>query len=215
MQGQDAGARGLRLLVFDRTCAGRRGLPGLSQAWGAGRVLYRGLGRIDAGIGVASWAEALHWLATTQAPRSIAEIQFWGHGRFGQALVAGEVLDASAVSPGHPHHEQLSRIRARLLRAERGLWWFRTCETFGTQAGHDFARAWSRFFGCRAAGHTHVIGVWQSGLHTLLPDADPAWSVTEGTGRPATAGAPARALPSRPGAPNTISFLHGQIPEDF
>jgi hypothetical protein len=204
--------RGLRLLIFDRTCAGRPGLPGLSQAWGAGRHLYRGLRRIDAGCGVASWAEALQWLATIQGPRPIAEIQFWGHGRFGQALVAGEALDATALHPGHPHHGPLTQVRDRMLRGDAGLWWFRTCETFGTARGHGFARAWSDFLGCRTAGHTHVIGVWQSGLHVLRPGATPSWSVDEGI---AAAGATAPALPSRPGAVNTISFLHGRIPAGF
>jgi hypothetical protein len=204
--------RGLRLLIYDRTCGGRAGLPGLSHAWGAGRHLYRGLGRIDAGFGAASWSEALDWLAGVRATRPIGEIQFWGHGRFGCALIAGEVLDLHALSPGHPLHERLARIRDRMLRGRDGLWWFRTCETFGGTAGHAFARAWTQFFACRAAGHTHVIGVWQSGLHALLPGAEPTWSVDEGLA--ASASAPA-ALPSRPGAPNTIHFLSGRIPPGF
>jgi hypothetical protein len=201
--------RAVRLLIYDRTCGGRAGLPGLSHAWGAGRHLYRGLGRIDAGFGAGSWSEALDWLASARAPRAISEIQFWGHGRFGQALIAGEELDPRALAPGHPLHDRLARVRDRMLRGNDGLWWFRTCETFGGGAGHAFARAWTGYFGCRAAGHTHVIGVWQSGLHSLLPGAEPHWSVDEGMTATATA------LPSRPGAPNTIHFLTGRIPMGF
>jgi hypothetical protein len=185
----------------------------LSHAWTAGRHLYRGLGRIDGGFGAATWAEALDWLATTRTPQPIAEIQFWGHGRFGQALVAGEVLDARALRPGHPLQEKLQRVRDRMLRGNAGLWWFRTCETFGTSAGQQFARAWTDFFQCRAAGHTHVIGVWQSGLHLLAPGAEPHWSADEGLVADAAAGP--QALPSRAGAPNTISFLTGRIPPGF
>src|SRR5256885_6236172 len=159
----------LRLLVFDRTCAGRGPLPGLSHAWRAGRGLYGALGRIDAACGAASWAEALDWLGTHRPEARVGEIQYWGHGNWGNARLGGEMLDAGALAPGHVHFDRLRRVAARLLPGAEGLFWFRTCETFGTERGHAFARAWSRFFGCRAAGHTHVIGFWQSGLHSLLP----------------------------------------------
>lgn len=184
-------------------------MPGLSHAWAGGRVLYRALGRLDAGHGAASWADALDWLATFQPQRPIAEIQFWGHGRWGEARVGGEVLDASALDPGHPLFARLARVRGRMLRGGDGLWWFRTCETFGTARGHDFARAWTRFFGCRAAGHTHVIGLWQSGLHALMPGAEPHWPVDEGVTAAGTGAV------SRPGRPNTISFLRGRFRDEY
>ncbi len=209
----------LRLLVFDRTCRGPALLPGLSHAWAAGHYLYRALGRVDAGYGAASWAEALDWLAGFAPDRPIAEIQFWGHGRWGSARVAGEPLGVGALERGHAHYERLARVRARVLPGERGLWWFRTCETFGAAAGHTFARRWSRFFGCRVAGHTYVIALWQSGLHSVLPGQEPAWPLDEGL-RAALARGPAatpggQALASHPGAPNTITFLHGRIPAGY
>lgn len=208
MTGPESTQSPLRLLIFDDTCRGRPLLPGLSHAWKAGRHLYGALGRLDAGHPSHSWADALDWLGTFRLGAAIAEIQFWGHGRWGEARIGGEVLDASALIEGHPLVGRLARIRARLLPGGEALWWFRTCETFGTGKGHDFARAWTRFFGCRAAGHTHMIGVWQSGLHTLLPGAQPDWPVDEGL---TPTGAPA---PSRPGLPHTISFLHGRIPRN-
>jgi hypothetical protein len=200
-------------MVFDRTCRGRALLPGLSHVWGTGQHLYRALGRLDAAHGAASWGEALEWLAAHEAPAPIAEIQFWGHGRWGLARVGDEVLDARSLESGHPHRPALERIRQRLLPGAEGLWWFRTCETFGRAAGHDFARRWSDFLRCRTAGHTYVIGWWQSGLHSLLPGATPTWSPEEGLapGREA----PTIALPSRPGAPNTITCLHGTIPSGY
>src|SRR5262249_1806712 len=124
---------------------------------------------LDGGLGVASWGEALDWLAEVEPGARVAEIQFWGHGQWGQACFAGEPIDESALTPGHEHHGRLARVRERMLPGAEGLWWFRCCDTFGTPRGQAFARAWTRFFGCRAAGHTHVIGVWQSGLHSLLP----------------------------------------------
>lgn len=201
----------LRLLVYDRLCRGRRSPIGLSDAWAAGRALYGALGRIDAAYAAESWKEALAWLASVGDGRSIGEIQFWGHGRWGEALIGSDVLDVGALRPGHPLHDGLARVRERMRREDDGLWWFRTCETFGGEAGHRFARAWTRFFGCRAAGHTHVIGFWQSGLHTLDAGAEPSWPMTEGQ-RPET---PGIGLPSRPWAPNTITCFAGRVPHGF
>jgi hypothetical protein len=200
----------LRLMIYDRTCPHPWFLPGLSQVWGMGRHLYRALGRLDATHGAASWSEALEWLSAVEPETRIGEIQFWGHGRWGLARIGGEALDTSALQPRHPHHDRLARVRDRLLPDGEALWWFRTCETFGTESGQAFARAWTGFHGCRAAGHTYVIGAWQSGLHSLRPGEAPGWSPTEGL----AAGAP-YALTSRPGAPNTITFLHGRVPEGF
>jgi hypothetical protein len=206
----------LRLLIFDRTCRGPRLLPGLSHAWRAGNHLYRGLGRLDAGFGAAGWDEALGWLNDQQPDRPIAEVQFWGHGQWGRVRMGGEVLDRRALEPGHRLFPALDRLRGRLLAGSEGLWWFRSCETFGTAAGHDFAAAWTRFFGCRAAGHTYVIGFWQSGLHSLLPGQQPGWSVDEGLQSPTERNPPAPfARGSRPGAPNTITCLHGRVPDGF
>ena len=52
-----------RLLIYDRTCgAGPSGAFGLTTAWRAGAGLYRGLGRLDDGRGIASWEDAFAWL---------------------------------------------------------------------------------------------------------------------------------------------------------
>jgi hypothetical protein len=199
----------LRLLIYDRTCVGRALWPGLTDAWKVGSRLYGALGRIDAVCGAGSWAEALDWLAAWQPEARIGEVQYWGHGHWGNARLDGEVLDQTALVPGHLHHDRLTRVAGRLLPGLEGLFWFRTCETFGTPRGHAFARAWTRFFGCRAAGHTHVIGFWQSGLHSLLPGQEPTWPVGEGMR------AGAIAARSRPGAPNTITCFHGRVPPGF
>jgi hypothetical protein len=139
-----------------------------------------------------------------RATRSIAEIQFWGHGRWGGLWIEDELLEVDALSPGHRHHERLAAIATRLT--PQSLWWFRSCDVFGTETGHQFARAWTRFFGCRAAGHTYTINMLQSGLHVLAPDEEPTWSVTEGV----TPGLD-HAATSSVFAPNTISFLHGRV----
>ncbi len=203
----------LRLLVFDATCRGARLRPGLSHAWGAGSLLYRGLGRIDRAIGVASLEQALEWLATVDPARPIGEIQFWGHGKWGEIRVGAEGLDRGAFARGHRLHAPLARVRERLAGPD-ALVWLRTCETFGAAAGHRFARELTDFLGCRAAGHTYVIGTLQSGLHVLAPGREPGWPDVEGL-REGTAAAPRRALDSAPDAPNTVTFLDGVIPPEF
>lgn len=204
----------LRLMVYDRTCRGRPLLPGLSHAWATGGLLYRALGRIDACRGVSSWDEALTWLGEVARDRPIAEIQYWGHGRWGSPRVAQQVLDRDALAPTAPLRAGLDRVAARMLPGDRGLFWFRNCEVFGAERGHAFAEAFAETIGCRTAGHTYIIGHWQSGLHTLLPGARPNWPTDEALleGTPAE---PRRAAWSRAGAPNTITFLHGRIPAGY
>jgi hypothetical protein len=199
----------VRLMVFDATCVGRPARPGLSDAWYAGGMLYRALGRFDHARGVRSWSEALTWLSEVDPDRPIAEIQYWGHGNWGRVLVDGERLDASAVEAGHAHRPALERIRAR-MRPE-AQWWFRTCEAFGGDAGHRFARAWTRFFERPAAGHTFIIGYWQSGLHRLGVGERPSWPAEEGLAE-GSAADPVRARWSKPWLPHTISCLRGRIP---
>jgi hypothetical protein len=206
-------ARGLRLMIYDTTCRGQGVRPGLTHSWIAGGYLYRALGRLDDFFGARSWSEALRWLSTTQAHRPIDEIQFWGHGKWGYALIGRERLDVSALEADHPLHGSILTLRDRLSGPE-ALWWFRTCETFGAAAGHHFARSWTRFFDCRAAGHTCIIGPFQSGLYSLDVGQEPYWPVDEGIieGTPES---PRRAYWSRPERPRTITCLHGAIPDGW
>ena len=79
----------MRVLVYDQTCGGRGG--GLSRVWATGSALYRRLGRIDAAHGVDSWDAAFGWLSTIEEP--ITELQYWGHGKWGTALVGHDVFE--------------------------------------------------------------------------------------------------------------------------
>src|SRR5437016_566767 len=125
--------------------------------------MYRALGRLDAAMGSASWEHAFGWIEDQRD--AIDELQFWGHGKWGCALIARDALDARALSNAHAMHRRLEALRERL--APNALVWFRTCETFGAARGIDFARRLSDFLGARVAGHTFVIGFHQSGLHGL------------------------------------------------
>lgn len=206
----------LKLLVYDATCVPSvsppRAVGRLTPIWWAGAYLYGGLGRFDAWHGATSWPDALAWLARVGGDRPIAEVQYWGHGQWGQARIGAEVLDVRSLAPTHPHRGGLDALRERLV--PDALLWFRTCDTFGSARGHRFARALTDALGCRAAGHTHVIGPWQSGLHLLAPGGVPHWSDREGIAE-GTADAPQRSTWSTPWRPNTLTFLHGAVPEGW
>ena len=199
-------------MVHDRTCGGGRLLPGLSRAWWAGGHLYRGLGRFDAWRGVVSWREALTFLATVEQDRPISEVQYWGHGKWGEALVGEERLDASVLLATHPLHPLLQTLASRFVPDQRGLLWFRTCETAGATRGQDFMAGLADMLGARVAGHTHIIGVWQSGTRGVAPGQSPGWSATEGLRR-GTAALPEEALVSGVRAPSTIHCLQPAPPD--
>ena len=200
----------VRLLIFDNTCRGQDGRLPLTWAWSGGQHLFRGMRWLDGSRGVDSWEEALTWLAQQTEP--IAEVQFWGHGRWGRAMVGSDVLDARVLQQDHALNPLLQQVRERLVGPE-ALWWWRTCETYGALPGQRFAEQWSSFLGCRSAGHTHIIGVWQSGLRGIRPGQTAWWEPGEGLldGTPAQ---PKRAQTSRPGAPATISVLSSTVPDE-
>jgi hypothetical protein len=205
---------GLHLMIYDRTCRGRGPLPGLSHAWWTGARLYRALGRLDAHHGVRSWEEALDWLAGYEPERPIAQVQYWGHGKWGNARIEEQCLDASSLLRASALRPNLDRVGARMLPEAEGLWWFRTCETFGARPGQRFARDFSELLGCRVAGHTYIIGHWQSGLHTLLPGRAPTWPDDEALLQ-GTPESPEQARWSKLSEPNTITFLTGAIPPGY
>ena len=201
---------GLRLVVYDATGHGRSWFqPLLTASWRVGSGLYRHYPhdtRVDAIYGATSWTDAVAWLASVEPTQAVSEIQYWGHGLPGRVFIAGEAVTSSSFTQG-PLAEDWRAVAARLTRTS--LVWFRTCGAFGGPAGHEFATTTARFFDCRVAGHTFVIGPVQSGLHSLGAGATPGWSVDEGQG---TAG---ELLGSLPWSPHTISFLNGAIPKGW
>jgi hypothetical protein len=198
----------LRLVLYDRTQSARPPRA-LGWSWAAGSRLYGALGWVDASFGATSFSEGLAWVTHTARERPIAELQFWGHGKWGRALIERESLDLAALSPAHALRPKLDALRSCL--ASDALIWFRTCETLGAHAGQTFARALADFTGARVAGHTFVIGYFQSGLHALEPGKVPDWDPAEGLAK-GTPARPEQAFPSRPGLPNTITCFTSRIP---
>lgn len=197
--------------MFDRTQLGRRP-PGLGLSWYAGSVLYRSLGWTERTHGADDWASALDWVARVAPDRSIREIQYWGHGRWGRALIDRDALDRRALRFENPLRRRLEAVRERMT--PDGLIWFRTCEAFGASAGHDFAQALGDFMGVTVAGHTYEIAFYQSGLRALSPGNRPDWPAAEGLSR-GSPDAPEKSEQSRPGAPHTITCFTAQIPADY
>jgi hypothetical protein len=163
--------------------------------------------------GVDSWDEGLAFIADLPASRPIAEVQYWGHGKWGGAKVAGDFFGRGALHPSHRLHGRLQAVRDRMCPGE-GLFWFRTCETFGAKAGQAFAGELADFLGCRVAGHTFIIGHVQSGLHSLESGAEPRWPDDEGI-REGTPDDPRAAYWSKLWRPNTITFLRDRIPSGY
>lgn len=201
----------LRLVVYDATQQ-RRAPRSLGLAWRYGTQLYRALERVDLSYGARSFADALGWLGKVAPGRSIGELQFWGHGKWGRIFIDADVLDRSVLQATHAQHAAFRKFRERL--APDSLLWFRTCETLGAHAGQDFAMAFAEATGARVAGHTYVIGFFQSGLHCVRPGEKPSWSPSEGLSQ-GSAERPEQALSSSPSAPNTITCLTGRVPDGF
>jgi hypothetical protein len=196
----------LRLVVYDAT---QRARPPrwLGRAWHIGSAFYRLQGAVDATFAAHTFESAFAWLERTKDP--IRELQFWGHGKWGRALIDKQPWDRAALGDAHPLRRGLEGLRERL--APDALIWFRTCETLGALPGQDFAKALADFTGARVAGHTYEIGFFQSGLHALAPGEMPAWDANEGLAE-GTPAAPSRSLQSRPGAPSTITCLTTRLP---
>lgn len=203
---------GQRLVIYDRTCGGDP--LGLSDVWHAGAWLYTATYGIDARCGVSSWQQAFDWLDQRAACAPIAEVQYWGHGKWGSARVGQESLDQQSIAPGGCHHQRLLALRDALARdgQQPPLFWFRTCETFGAHVGQRFAEELASLLSCRVAGHTYVIAYYQSGLHALDAGQQANWPADEGLAE-GSATAPVRAHPSRRSAPNTITCLRGSLPQ--
>lgn len=184
---------------------------GLTHSWWAGGKLFRLLRRFDHTRGFNNWPAALEWIANLEPEHSIKEIQFWGHGSPGRAWIHNRPLTASSFEH-KPHRDPLMRIKTRLT--EDSLIWFRTCSTFAGTRGHAFAKTWADNLGCRIAAHTHIIGLWQGGLHSIKPNENPQWPDTEGI-KDGTPDKIKSMLWSRPWTPNTIFGLRSTLPKGW
>lgn len=178
----------MRVVIYDATDTSKN--PEISDAWRAGARLYRALGRFDRSLGAGSWDAALSWL---RGLGKVNEVQFWGHGNPGRAYLGGNALEPL----------QLEGVDVR------DVFWLRTCASFAGVKGQMLAEQMSSALGCRVAGHTHNIGLLQSGLHTLSPTERPYWSVKDGLSKDG------KAKGSAPWLPRTVHCLESNLPRGW
>jgi hypothetical protein len=80
-------------------------------------------------------------------------------------------------------------------------------------AGRRFGGAAARRLRCRVAGHTYIIGLFQSGTHAVRPQEEPAWDAAEGVQTDAE-GQAVGAKWSGPLEPATVSCFRIGLPAD-
>ncbi len=203
----------LRLPRVERRDDGTaHGSGGLSPWWKLGSVMHKLMMRCDGALGTDRWDEALRW-ATSLArttERQIGELQVWGHGGFGFMRLGETTLDHEALGRRSPIAAELDGFREVLLGS--ALVWLRCCSAFGAAAGAKFAPELAGRLHSRVAGHTYIIGGFQSGTHSISPGDAPSWSLDEGTERRGGAVLP---LESSWRAPHTISCLRPGLPDGW
>ena len=154
-----------RIIIYDRTQGW------LTLSWVLGAVIAKLLGRVDRVVGVSNWDE---FFDACRAMPKLARIEYWGHGHRGG-------VTCGAVQMNHGSAQLSSRLLelTKFVDSNTLLWW-RTCSSFAGKEGHQFALQCSLGLGCRVAGHTFTIWVWQAGLRILKPNETPLWSPEEG-----------------------------------
>ncbi len=202
----------LRVVIYDATDVVSASRPGLSPVWALGAKLYHRLGRSTHTVAATGLDQVLSWFSALPPHARVADVQWWSHGKWGNAQLGGQHLDERALLRGSPYAAGIDALVRRM--APSSLFWLRTCESFGASAGQRFARALADRMDCRVAGHTYVIGLWQSGLHSLSPGQHAHWSAEEGL-VDGTAQQPKRARMSMPLSPHTIHCLKSSIPEGW
>jgi hypothetical protein len=144
-------------------------------------------------IGVSSWADAKDKILEAVRPGTrLMELQIWGDGAPGMPGINGK-----------PPPDAFWWLVGTLVTPE-SLVWFRMCSVFWGRKGDDFAISTAKTLGCRVAGHTHVIGPWQSGLWSYTGKSLPAFAPHEGDWTK---------LKSGPFQPNTIFCAKMSFPD--
>jgi len=120
-------------------------------------------------VGARTWHESIKKLLDAVPPGTrVKELQIWGHGQPGEPMFNG--LTAPPM-----FWNRLTTI----VMAD-SLVWFRSCSVFFGRKGQAFAERMANELGCRVAGHTRIIGPWQSGLCSLSPNGKQPFFAQDG-----------------------------------
>lgn len=198
----------LDIMIYDSSdWAGKQ----LRFSWITGGSFYKKFRGVECYKGFDNWPSALQWLSEVEPNKKINSVQFWGHGTPGRVWINGDYLSARSILEKSEHHAQLTKLRDRMDKDS--VFWFRSCNVFAGQEGHLFAVAISKMLQCKIAAHTHIVGPWQGGLHTIGPDETPSWSLEEGLKK----NKDGTLVPkwSMPWTKNTVFCLTGKIPKEW
>lgn len=198
----------LDLMFYDSSdWAGKQ----LRFSWITGGKFYKLFRSVEHHDGFDNWIDALNWISEVEPNKKINSIQFWGHGSPGRVWINGDALSIRSLTYDSPHYYFLKKIKERL--ATDSTIWFRSCNVFTGSDGKFFSIAFSQFMQSRIAGHTYIVGPWQSGLHTIKPGQRPSWNISEGLKKEEDG--KIKKLWSMPWEKNTIFCLTNKIPEGW
>lgn len=187
----------MKVTIYDAKPGPGVGQWFLKTSWRVGCALQKFFGAVDEYHGAESWDDAVAWLLTKQ---NITSLQYWGHGSPGIVWLAQKPMPYGALLP----------VKAAL--APFALVWFRCCSVFQGRAGYAFAKTLADAMGCTVAGHSYIIGLWQSGLHTHRAGWHCGWSIDEGAEK---LRCPRWPTYLRPWLPRTVFCLTTEVPKEW
>ena len=162
---------GARVLLVDAT-----GYDPLRLTWRVGHLITSPR-RFTHRLYVHSWDEAMDQLGDLAQHEKLSELQFWGHGSSGRALIGTDALDMTYLQTSARFQRWVS-LRP-FLSTPSPLIWFRTCDTMKAEAGRLFSSKLAHLLRCRVAGYTQYIHVIQRGLVVAWPERPAQWSDDE------------------------------------
>ena len=101
---------GHSVLVYDAACRGPGPTRWLGRAFAIGRHTHALARPWDLVVPARTWSDAIDGVLAGCEHAGIADLQYWGHGKWGRVLIGADSLDGDAISPGGPMHDRLSLI---------------------------------------------------------------------------------------------------------
>lgn len=212
----------LRVMIYDDSTLedGWDGFKedGLALSWKWGDKLYRMFGGFDVAFGAKSIDDALDYLVNLGKENQISQVQFWCHGWPGRVYFGSKYLDEYSLYRNRIHAKKILLFKDSLT--SNAVVWFRTCATFAGRPGQAFAKRFVDLLNTegtqrRVAAYTHIIGPLQSGLHSIGPNEEPSWDISEGLPTGESVDNPKKIKNSGLFRPNTLTCLHGFVPKGW
>lgn len=179
-----------KLIIFDKS---EGTLVGLS--WKLGSRIFKS--HFTHTLAASSWQEVIDYFHRLPEGTRFNEVQFWGHGAPGKALVGGEPAGDAVWLSMRPYLHDLSIV------------WLRVCSfAQGVRGSNAMCRV-AGLLECRVIAHTHIIGNWasHSGTQGIRPGEVPQWAEADGVGDDG------KFLTSAPWLPRTVAAARMDPPD--